>query len=290
MKSTFATYLYIVFILLFALSSCEDDVDLKDLGVESKLVLHCRLSPDLDTISAYLTNSQPILGGSSEEVSIIKNATVEISSDNTNWVNLTYNSAKKRYTLPQSEFLISEGKTYFIRAHSPNYKKAIFSSCTVPYYRDVQMKIEHKETIYGEIKVNFIWKDYPNEKNFYVISAYSIHQETGLGDGHIWYIPVLSDSTQDYLFTDINQDGATMKGVYIAYSNDDTLIFNFIQIDEPTYLFEKSMYYNYYIDFMGFVEPTLVYNNIKDGYGLFSAFRFKTYRYIFKTNTLEEVN
>lgn len=290
MKSVVVKYLYIVFILLFAFSSCEDDVDLKDLGIDPKLVLYCHLSPDLDTITAYLTNSQPVLVGNSEQVSIIKNATVEISSDNANWVSLTYNPAKERYMLPQSNFPISEGKTYYIRAESPNDKKTISSSCTVPYYRDVHMEIEHYKNEYEEIEVNFTWKDYPNEKNFYVISAYTINEDTDLGDKYIWYIPVLSDSTQDYLFTDVNQDGATMKGVYTVYSYDDSLIFNFIQIDEPTYLFEKSMYYNNYIDFMGFVEPTLVYNNIKDGYGLFSAFRFKTYRYIFKTNTLEEVN
>jgi len=42
-------------------------------------------------------------------------------------------------------------------------------------------------------------------------------------------------------------------------------------------------------DFLGFVEPTLMYNNIKNGYGIFGAMVLKNYYYILSNQSIKEL-
>lgn len=292
--------------LLFAIlipvcNACIEDVNLKDYDIEPKMVLFCYLSPMFDTTGVFLTNSQPLLSSNTEMIGVLSNAKVEISNDSINWVTFTYHSPSERYVLPLTDFPIEEGKTYYIRATSSGFDEMISASCKVPYYRntpiaiDTQLRAEEYSTY---INFTFAWKDYAGEQNYYYIPVYETYEDYYEEDKYINVLysnPVYNEATHDYFFSDEENDAKMLKGNYSLWIDEnpnkgyDTLIFNFVQMDKIAYLYWTSlMRYTNSIGFMGVVEPVLLYNNIENGYGLFSAFVFKTYRFILKNESLEE--
>jgi hypothetical protein len=250
--------------------------------------------------TVFVSNSQPLLSSNTYDLQIISNAKVELSSDAKTWITCHYDSQKERYILPQTEFPIREGYTYYIRAKASGFEGSVSSSCTVPFYRDIDLKISTK-TIEddGEIRMEstFSWNDYPGESNFYSFCGYRIFDYIDPYEDvyKAMYADYLYDDTSNvYVFSDEGKDGSiiTVKSsYYLNYVEDetqDTLLLNVIQMDKENYLYEKSWNnYSSYDDLFGMVEPTLLYNNIENGYGLFSAFVFKTYLYNLKTQKLE---
>ena len=82
--------LYILSIIAF--SSCIDNVDVKELGIEPKMVLYCYLSPTFDTTQVFLSNSQNILSYESKVLGIITDAKVELSTNGKTWVKCSYDA------------------------------------------------------------------------------------------------------------------------------------------------------------------------------------------------------
>lgn len=287
--------------LIPILSSCIDDVDLKDLGIESKMVLHCYISPMFDTTTVSLSNSQPLLSSNADKIHALSNGIVEISKDEKTWTKFVYHAQKERYILPCSEFQIEEGKTYYIRAAAVGFDEMISASCTVPYYRNINLKVDSQFFIsdfYNTIDLNFAWYDYKGESNYYTLTVYDFYEnnlEEGKFEKLIYSNHVYNEKERDFLFADTDRDGKQMKGKYSLPIDDytnishDTLYFIVAQMDKPTYLHWNSLM-KYYgtIDFMGMVEPVLIYNNVVNGYGLFAAIVFKSYRFILKDEILEE--
>lgn len=286
------------FILVTSLTACEDYVDVKDLGIEPGMVLYCYLSPMFDTTSVFLSNSQPVFSTESNDLAVIKNATVELSNNGKTWVKCKYDITKERYILSKIDFPILEGKTYYIRAKAPGFKETISSSCTVPFYRNIDLKIENHESDENMIEMNLSWKDYPGESNYYSFCAYEIYE---IND----YIPdemykelfsyyIYDINSESYIFSDEGKDGSdfTIKTYlstgYYKERNSDTILLSVNQISKDYYLYENALN-KYYINtsFFGMIEPTLLYNNIKNGYGLFTAFVFKTFLYDLKNNKIE---
>ena len=292
-------------VLALCLSACYETVSLKDLGVKPKLVLYCFLSPQYDTISVYLTNSQPLFS-IVKSVSEINLATVEISNDNQNWTQIPYNKASKRYLLPQSQFPITEGKTYYIRASAANYE-SISASCIVPFWREINLMPEGISASsprdgFSWPILSFSWNDYRGENNYYAFISY----------GRPWWDDSYSRLESKYMneedskvvISDEGKDGEKIsvsttiwESGYSAewITSEDNQLYDSvyilaIQTDKHTFLFENSVA-SY--DGMGFIsiftiEPTLIYSNIKNGYGVFGAMTFKSYRANFRQKTIEE--
>lgn len=284
----------IYIISAISLIACEDDVDVKDLGIEPKMVLYCYLSPMFDTNLVFLSNSQPIFSSETNDLAVIKNATVELSNNGKTWIKCKYDNIKERYILTKTDFPILEGKTYYIRAKAPGFKETISSSCTVPFYRNIELKIENKESNENVIETNISWKDYAGESNYYSFSVYEIYEtfdymsDEMFKDLYTYYI--YDSETGSYIFSDEEKDGYDLS-VKTSFDNEkssDTILLSINQTTKDYYLYENSLN-NYYLSesFFGMVEPTLLYNNIKNGYGLFTAFVFKTFQYDIKNNKIE---
>lgn len=284
----------IYIISAISLIACEDDVDVKDLGIEPKMVLYCYLSPMFDTTSVFLSNSQPIFSSETNDLAVIKNATVELSNNGKTWIKCKYDNIKERYILTKTDFPILERKTYYIRAKAPGFKETISSSCTVPFYRNIELKIENKESNENVIETNISWKDYAGESNYYSFSVYEIYEtfdymsDEMFKDLYTYYI--YDSETGSYIFSDEEKDGYDLS-VKTSFDNEkssDTILLSINQTTKDYYLYENSLN-NYYLSesFFGMVEPTLLYNNIKNGYGLFTAFVFKTFQYDIKNNKIE---
>lgn len=284
--------------LATSLFACEDYVDVKDLGIEPEMVLYCYLSPMFDTTSVFLSNSQPVFSSGTNDLAVIKKATVELSNNGKTWVKCKYDNIKERYILTRTDFPILEGKTYYIRAKAPGFKETISSSCTVPFYRNIDLKIENHESDENMIETTLSWKDYPGESNCYSFCVYEIYEiydylsDEMFKDLYSYYIYDIT--SQNYIFSDEESDGSVFSiKTYLSIGfdnekNSDTLLLSVNQISKDYYLYENALN-NYYLNasFFGMVEPTLLYNNIKNGYGLFTAFVFKTFLYDSKNNKIE---
>ena len=297
------SYLIGLFVFTICLVSCEDEIPIKDLGIKPKLVLHCFISPQYDTIAVSLSRSQSIFqnGTTSAEVEY---AVVEISNNNKSWIQIPYSTENNCYLLPQSQFPIVEGKTYYIRASSPNYE-SISASCTVPFWREVDLKPKREpDSEYGIPVVDntlllLSWQDYPNEKNYY---AFMECYDVRFDDEFYSSFDYIEDENRKVVFSDEGKDGQRMN-VLIENIKDYLDLFFFydsvyilaIQTDRNCFLYENSVYSyasGYQMEdfesvFM--LEPSLVYNNIKNGYGVFGALTFKPYIVNFIQKTVEEV-
>ena len=310
-----------LFVLAICFGGCVETVSLRDLGVKPKLVLYCFLSPQYDTISVSLTNSQPLFSPI-RDVSEVRYAMVEISNDNQHWTQIPYNEETKRYLLAQSQFPIIEGKTYYIRASAPDYE-SISAFCTVPFWRETNFKPEveffpkSKDNLYSYLSLYFSWEDYFGEENYYAFIGYELYEYVDVI--HLPNYGFLFDTSirinaytlwdnYDVVFSNEGKDGEKMnvvwrelsdytlsefmeqENVYNGYTYDSVHIL-FVQTEKNTFLYENSFSAARDTEFTSIftIEPTLVYSNIKNGYGVFGALTFKPYLLNFRKKTAVEV-
>jgi hypothetical protein len=258
--------------------------------------------PQLDTTIINLTSSAPLFTTHPKNPAPVSNATVEISDNNAQWVKLKYDTAYKRYFIPQADFPVKEGKTYYIRASAPGFE-TVSASCTVPYLRETNFNLVFEESIndvhYGEIynwlhyHGFFEWNDYPGEDNYYMFcdkyfSKHYLHHFDWDNGEHSedtasfydWYF-LWDMNDKRCIYTDNGQDGKKMS-VFMMDGLPGVFETTLLQTDKNCYLFEKSAM-DYDDTFNSFtLEPLQLYSNVKNGYGVFGAFVMKEYMFEFE--------
>ena len=276
-------FLYALLLLSGILSSCITDIDIKsNKNFKPKLVLYCRISPQLDTTFLYLTHTVPVFSGNRDSIKVITNAKVEISDNNKEWHKMEYCPELKHYYIPQTNFSIKEGKTYYVKTFAPNYDE-VSASCTVPFFRETNLKLiytEESKPFEGlpeefNLLQTLEWKDYPNENNYYMFFK-SVFVPTQF----VWF--ACWDYESNYTITsDEKSDGAILRfPINICDEEEYPFDISMFQLDKHNYLFETSVSKIKDTDmFLSFLtlEPQQVYTNIKNGYGLFGAFVKKDY-------------
>ena len=295
-------FLYLLLLMSILLTSCYTYVE-EELNIKPKLVLHCYLIPQKDTTILNLTNSSPLFGRNPIKKAPVTNATVEISDDNQRWVRMEYNSEHKMYFIPQTQFPITEGKTYYIRASAPNYE-TVSASCTVPYYREVDFEFvveEHAGCMHGREYLPdphkhcyLKWTDYKGEENYYMFYqnydwwswSYEWDWETGgvtYSDSvlHNAWGMLYSDENKRCIFSDHGQDGQKMSVLLQVYNYgywyyEDLEEVTLLQTDIHAYSYERAIWEDTGDSFF-MLEPVKIYSNIKNGYGVFGAFTMRTY-------------
>ncbi len=274
------------FLYSILMSGCISDVDIdKQLDEAEKLVLYCRIGPQIETTSVYLTHTTILFETYTDELSEpVAGAIVELSSDKVNWTRAHYDNTQQRYLLPQSEFRIESGVTYYIRASHPDFEE-ISAECTVPFIRSIDLQHISEQTIndthdgetfgFSHIDHYLQWKDFPGEENRYMFIIGDPDPESSA----LWHslkLVYLKDNKEyTYVFSDEGRDGQIIKCFYgYGFEHEgggDNEQFGVVFLDNNCYRYEKSV-----IDSdnsMGFfmLEPLHFYNNIENGYGLFGA-------------------
>jgi len=289
--------LLLIALLPICLISCISNVDLgNQLHETEKLVLYCRLCPQIDTISIYLSHTQLLFSDSQNDgFQPIADGRVELSVDGVHWIQAPYHADKERYILTQDEFPIHEGGTYFIRASAGDWDD-ISATCSVPFARDLHPRLElvtasddmHDTEIYSEphLDAYFMWDDFPGEENYCTFGYLPPEEEDIVEDDYIYetvqsfvQLWLTHPKTGEYIkyFSDESGDGQTFRYLY-DYDTEEEYItrlldspFFTVLMDRNEYLFETSLNGN--DEFSSFLlEPRQTYNNITGGYGLFSAF------------------
>lgn len=288
-------------LLAVSWTGCMDEVDLSDqLGEAQRLVLYCRLCPQVDSTWIWVSHSQPLYGaGSNVLAQTVADAIVELSADSVHWVRAAYYPERTRYLITLRDFPVEEGHTYYIRVSHLDFE-TITASCTVPIHRDVEA---HFDTVYvehdvhdGEIydmphkDVYLTWRDYPGEANYYafiekILMTYHQYNpatdEEWFSEGWRYILGfVLDNNTWTRFVSDAGRNGQVIRCMYeeLLEIDDDeeedeeeTPIYYLTFMDRNTYLFETTV--TYADEDMGsfLLEPIRTYSNIQNGFGLFGA-------------------
>ena len=292
-------FLYLLLFLIITLNSCFTYVE-KDLDINPKIVLHGFVSPQLDTTIVVLTNSVPLFTTNPLKIRFIVHATVEISEDNYHWVQLDFDKLFKVYFIPQAEFPIHEGKTYYIRASSHGFE-SVSSSCTVPFLRETNFNfilgepcnIKHEQWYNKTHRHNQIeWTDYPGEDNYYTFMINSLHawwKWEHDDEGNIYssdttyyysYGLIYNENSKPYIYSDHGKDGKKLNeklSYHYDFDGMEEPVICELQTDKHWYMFHKSVFdYGGEMQFF-MLEPIQLYSNIRNGYGVFGAFVMREY-------------
>jgi hypothetical protein len=320
---------YIIQILIIAVAgsliSCESLVtnvpeSRLPKGTE-KVVLHAYISPQDSAILVKLTASRPLLGvQSSNGLSytvigndtiyftggIIENASVILSNSKNQSISIPYVKGEATYILSTSKFRIEAGETYTLRAETPIGN--VEATCTVPkentavtnYTIDTLTEKNFDQEI-KVFRVNFEWKDIPNQTNYYTMKASVTTKMLLWRTDSSWPREPINqvmtytgfwdeENRQEQYQSDINRDGTTFStpnGI-IQLSGQAVLSNGYAYTTtfagEPSYITLEVLntdknYYDYHRavrlnnrqDGNPFVEPVPIPTNVKNGLGCFAA-------------------
>jgi hypothetical protein len=288
-------------------SACEKEVEIKVPEKDPSLVL-VALQEKGKFVTASIGRSRHILepqpGFDLREHYSVKNAQVVLYEDGTAIDTLTYKPADYIYESKYNRVLVN-GHTYSMKASAPGFKE-VSAETSVPSQSQIAETKWNKNVrtnSYGEsidevmIKLN----DPAGEKNFYLIKVFQPsfpnYGDQTVGcvsttDKDIETIGYDDDPTEtedcmdggNLLMRDVNFDGGQkqVKLSIVSYSLEGYTdpvtgqtarpYVKVYRITESQFKFAKS--YNVFdnADENPFAEPVNVYSNVKNGYGIFSAY------------------
>lgn len=270
------------FIALIFSSCMKEAANIYIPDIPPKLVVHGFISPQDDTLRVRIGKTLPVyntqLNYSDGDAQFkVPNALVEITGPDNNSITLAYNAQNNTYMAPIAGFSIEAGKEYRIKVSAPDLE-TVTGSCVVPQM-NTSLEIMETKRETGEYDESiFVVKarivDIPNQENFYRFEAYKKVEHQGGEDIYSYYYG-MNLRIGEKFFSDKNLDGTAFSFVsdYAEYSEND-----FNDNFRVVVLSTDENYYRYHITLSNhespnpFMEPTPVYSNIINGYGIFAAF------------------
>lgn len=290
----------ILFILpfIFLLASCEDffestvEIDIPE--HESRLTLTSRFSLEDTLLSVHLSKSLGIL--SNESYPVVTDGKVELYENGSLLTTFDYVSQNGFYQALLPQGTLKSGATYRLEAAAGGQQ--IYAEQKMPQKPELlSASFEKEGTIdeFGdradEIKIEL--KDRSGESNYYMVRAYEVlnyNGQTLLNDLSLYsFDPLLIygwDDNGNYreplLFSDAAFEGRQYEMQLHTYTYDDGansegILIRLFEITRERYLFLNTFYQYYYNEDNPFAEPVNVFDNIEDGYGIFSVEAFSEY-------------
>jgi hypothetical protein len=269
----------ISFIILMAvfISSCEKEAKVKLPETKPLPVMYCYICPDDTVISLQLTQSQPLYNASQGDIfAPVKDANVTISGAQGS-AQLVYDQFSQRYVLNTNTYSVGLGMNYKITVTMSNGDIAT-AETTVPTSTVgiTNLNVDHiveKNSSYDRIKIEF--NDQAGVTNYYRMAGLAVATYTWLGPDTTY-----SDLYINEIYSDNGHDGEASQITGQVYEQFDSIPYYDI------YLYNCSVsYYSYhrsirnYTGANPFAEPTLVYSNVKGGFGCFAAYTRTRSRY-----------
>jgi hypothetical protein len=286
-----------------------------------KVVLHAYISPQDTLILVKLTLSSPLLGvyrnnGFGYTVvgndtiyytgGVVENASVILSDSKKQSVSIPYIKSEGAYLLDARKFPIVAGETYTITAET--HKGNVEATCTVPKENVIitDYKIDtttnnNFNTRAKTFRINFDWKDIPDQTNFYTVKA-SIVANMLLQSATANYDPEKiekkiiysaywdEENRQLQYQSDISRNGAVFStpngyipiGSEVVYGNGkaywatfagekSTITLEVLNTEKNYYDYHRAVRINNRQDGNPFVEPVPIPTNVKNGLGCFAA-------------------
>lgn len=291
--------LYIIFALvLVMLSGCEKEIKFKGEETESKAVMNSKALEGEGPIKVRMSYSRFFL--SQEPLQYINDATVKLwsngllcgngSSIGDGWYEIDY--------IPQCndslymEAVTTKGEKLSAKTYVP--KKVELSDIKLDEKIDEFSSGYYKEY---EFILRFNLHDVAKENNYYQISLIMDREdETGesLGENVVWFKcddPFITESngnvfsSSDELtllrFSDEAIDGKNYQVKLTGEFNLDASVYQYNQkyllyvqvesLSKEEYLYKKTREQSYDNENNPFAEPVMIYSNVENGIGIFSA-------------------
>lgn len=281
------------------LSSCEKTITVKLPEHQSKLVINSYTKTS-DTIMVQVGKSMDILKFNRLKDLSVPNAAVKLYVDGVETGLLSYDQFKGLYT---SNVIATPGKVYTIKVSAPSFDDAQATS-QVPSFVPIAKLTHLKEVRIGaegetqdEIRIQF--HDPAGTNDFYIVRLVSPTEDSNNNNNGSFYCVNTPDPSVESIYNESIDQNTCLSGegiflrdalfngedkelrLYIGTSmlngthissNGDTLYtkVELYHVSEDYFRYYKS--YRSAIENNGnpFSEPTNVYSNIKNGYGIFS--------------------
>lgn len=299
--------IFSLLILLLLVSACEKEVELDIQKVDSKLAVLCNFSPD-EPFILELSKSKAI-NSTSLDASFINNADVQICVDNQIIESiLPINSSPDAITKFQSTVALPKIKqTYTLKIDAEGLAP-ITATSSIPEAIDIShstigaiasFETENDETEGYHVRLGVQFEDPSNEINYYQVSFYQevLTSSQALQENNIEILPnegfsFIDDDLTNYinlldggiLFKDLTFNGTTKEFVFqpkffyepgtsATTSTPINIIIELRSVSEEYYKYYTSVYRQSSQDnSTPFSNPTVIYSNIKNGYGIFAGY------------------
>ncbi len=257
------------------LTSCEKEANVKLPETKPLPVLFSYISPQDTLIRVKLTMSQPLYGTASGDISDpVTNATIILSSTQGN-ITLLYNNQSGYYEAMSNTYPIYYGATYKLGVTLANGSFAEAETTVpgniIPILNASAEALTVNNMPQTRFKLNF--NDDGSTVNYYRVSVLGIEYNFPLDT-------FFSETGIRAIYTDLNNNGKNMEVSFENYGGN-----NLGQIGYDIYLLNCNKdYFQFYKSIFNyqngnpFAEPSLIYSNVKGGFGVFSAYTMSKYR------------
>lgn len=277
----------VLFTMVVLQTACEPElVTSIELPTEDrKLVVSAFLEYEQDThlvfVGSSIPNNTTVTGDA-----FVTNALVTVS-DGQQKVTL-HHLERGSYGFSDNDLPIIPGKTYYLEVQAPGFEGKVLSNCIIPGDFDPHFELisidsmnSDQENIY---EIEFRFKDVQGSADYYRITPMAILTSSFFPDTMQWEMS--SSSSRPKLFTDEGKDGQWIhfKATISLYESEE---YNQKAIGFEVGLFRTdAAYYKFHYPFVvggyngnnegPFGEPSIIFSNITNGYGVFSGMVRKT--------------
>ncbi len=260
---------------VFVLNSCEQDATNVDLPYEPpRLVVHSFISPT-DSLWLRLTTSAPVYNSINSTIKEINDAVVEFYIDENNPVILS-NIGSGIYVYNSGSLNVVAGNTYKIKVSRNGYDQ-VTSECTVieePQFEISNEKINIKIGEWGDstavISVSLKMVN-ATEDSYYKIIPFAIYESIDYVDSAELYSNYYD--SQFIKFSPNEVKTLKYETYYSGFYKFNKIRFVVLKPDDHYYKYHYSVE-NFSGDAI-FTEPSLIYSNINNGYGVFCSYNRK---------------
>ena len=289
---TFSKYINITFLLLLIFNSCETIVDVDLPEIKPQIVVNGICNPAIPW-ELNISSSKDILDD--KNIEAIKDAKIEILENGTP-VGIFQHIQDGTYKVLGKK--PKPNVTYHLKVSAKGFE-TVTSTCVIPQQVpissvtvDTVNSTDPEEFEISKINVTLTFSDPPNEDNYYSIIVLQSSVHDTLNVNPIWFYSndLIIDVKETNLLGDENQRFSGSE----AFFNDELIngkeynlnlnfsFFNYDNSQEFTIVLNTLNYdYYKYLETLKaqrktndnpFAEPVIVYNNIKNGLGIFAGY------------------
>ncbi len=284
--------LFLFFISLFAITSCETVVELKLDSLENRLTVNCFINNEGDATATVSVSKDPL--DDTYGFAYINDAQIDLFADDEYAGTFIFES-DGYYILPAS-LIPDDSKEFRLEVQAPGYDK-ISSVTTMPSQIEITNATIKDTTIiffdeeFDAFKIELEFTDPVSDNDHYSLSA---NYQDDIGESIVCFStidPLFSGGQQEFnfddelyytfcnegIFGDVAFNGATKKiTIYInffaeIFLPDPEIILTLQHISNDYYLYSSSADLQNSTNDNPFAQPVNVYNNIDGGFGIFAA-------------------
>lgn len=262
------------FAALLMLTACDSMVtNVTPPAVKQELVVYSFISPDEPHITVEVRKTMPIFSGSASDNDTISNATVMLKQG-LSLIQIPY-VGEGKYRILQSQFPLVAGLQYILEVTTPDGMRAT-ATTIIPVERANidSFALTQQAGPFGFTLdlLRVYWNDVSPAKNYYQLytTSASTNEDTLFGDPGKFVIDnqVINDE-----FVQNNRVTTSFQTSFGMVPGDTIGIEMILAHTDEAYF----RYHQLRLNYSGsnpFSEPTVMYNNVAGGVGVFGSYRF----------------